>query len=150
QIDSSGAQSFVSQLKVRKNTVSSPHSMNPRPTPALEALFWYKLSAMCHTKDCGPSRGLYLYRVSLKYRCAPIPNEDSDPLMEEIDLYFNLDDPMPPGIEEDDDDSERDILILEELLDNYSLSLPTNESYHLIFLHLIVLLQNHQMVIQEL
>nr|GFC04727.1 hypothetical protein [Tanacetum cinerariifolium] len=25
---------------------------------------------------------------------------------------------------------ERDILILEELLDNYSLSLPTNESYH--------------------
>nr|GFA33698.1 hypothetical protein [Tanacetum cinerariifolium] len=37
---------------------------------------------------------------------------------------------MPPGIEEDDDDSERDIPILEELLDNYSLSLPTNESYH--------------------
>nr|GFC58617.1 hypothetical protein [Tanacetum cinerariifolium] len=35
-----------------------------------------------------------------------------------------------PGIEEDDDDSERDIPILEELLDNYSLLLPTNESYH--------------------
>nr|GFB19903.1 hypothetical protein [Tanacetum cinerariifolium] len=59
-----------------------------------------------------------------------IPNKDSDPLMEEIDLYFNPNDPMPPGIEEDDDDSERDIPILEELLDNYSLSLPTNESYH--------------------
>nr|GEU53426.1 hypothetical protein [Tanacetum cinerariifolium] len=55
---------------------------------------------------------------------------DSDPLMEEIDLSFNPDDPMPPGIEEDDDDSERDIPILKELLDNYSLSLPTNESYH--------------------
>nr|GFC57532.1 hypothetical protein [Tanacetum cinerariifolium] len=61
---------------------------------------------------------------------SPIPNEDSDSLMEEIDLYFNPDDPMPPGIEEDDYDSERDILILEELLDNYSLSLPTSESYH--------------------
>nr|GFB35025.1 hypothetical protein [Tanacetum cinerariifolium] len=61
---------------------------------------------------------------------SPIPNKDSDSHMEEIDLYFNLDDPMPPGIEEDDDDSERDILILEELLDNYSISLPTNESYH--------------------
>nr|GFC01761.1 hypothetical protein [Tanacetum cinerariifolium] len=61
---------------------------------------------------------------------SPIPNEDSDSHMEEIDLYFNPDDPMPSGIEEDDDDSERDILILEELLDNYSLSLPTNESYH--------------------
>nr|GFC24201.1 hypothetical protein [Tanacetum cinerariifolium] len=53
-----------------------------------------------------------------------------DPLMEEIDLFFNPDDPMPPGIEEDDDDSKGDIPILEELLDNYSLSLPNNESYH--------------------
>nr|GFB85236.1 hypothetical protein [Tanacetum cinerariifolium] len=55
---------------------------------------------------------------------------DDDSHMEEIDLYFNPDDPMPPGIKEDDDDSERDIPVLEELLDNYSLSLPTNESYH--------------------
>nr|GEX94359.1 hypothetical protein [Tanacetum cinerariifolium] len=61
---------------------------------------------------------------------SPIPIEDSDSHMEEIDLYFNPDDPMPPGIEEDDDDSERDILILEKLLDNYSLSLPATELYH--------------------
>nr|GEX64853.1 ribonuclease H-like domain, reverse transcriptase, RNA-dependent DNA polymerase [Tanacetum cinerariifolium] len=53
---------------------------------------------------------------------SPIPNEDSDSHMEEINLFLNPDDPMPPGIEEDDDDSERDIPILEELLDNYSLS----------------------------
>nr|GEU50801.1 hypothetical protein [Tanacetum cinerariifolium] len=50
--------------------------------------------------------------------------------MEEIDLTFTPDDPMPPGIEEDDYDSERDILILEELLDNYSLSLLVIVSYH--------------------
>nr|GFB44186.1 hypothetical protein [Tanacetum cinerariifolium] len=61
---------------------------------------------------------------------SPIPNMDSHSHMEETDLFFNPDDPMPPGIEDDDDDSERDIPILEELLDNYSLSLPTNESYH--------------------
>nr|GEV08559.1 hypothetical protein [Tanacetum cinerariifolium] len=61
---------------------------------------------------------------------SPIPNKDSDSHMEEIDLDFNPDDPMPPGIVEDDDDSERDIPILKELLDNYSLSLPDNESYH--------------------
>nr|GEZ94315.1 hypothetical protein [Tanacetum cinerariifolium] len=61
---------------------------------------------------------------------SPIPAKDSDSLMEEINLSFNPDDPMPPGIEEDDYDSERDILILEELLDNYSLSLPENESFH--------------------
>nr|GEY70225.1 hypothetical protein [Tanacetum cinerariifolium] len=61
---------------------------------------------------------------------SPIPIKDSDPLMEEIDLSFNPDDPMPPSIEEDDDGSKRDIPILKELLDNYSLSLPNNESYH--------------------
>nr|GEX87551.1 reverse transcriptase domain-containing protein [Tanacetum cinerariifolium] len=61
---------------------------------------------------------------------SPIPNEDSDSHIEEIDLYFNMDDPMPLGMEEDDDDSERDMPILDELLDNYSLSLPANESYH--------------------
>nr|GEY36826.1 hypothetical protein [Tanacetum cinerariifolium] len=50
--------------------------------------------------------------------------------MEEIDLPFTSDDPMPPGIEDGDYESGRDISILEELLDNYSLSLPANESYH--------------------
>nr|GEW87408.1 copia protein [Tanacetum cinerariifolium] len=53
-----------------------------------------------------------------------------DSFMEEIDLSFNPDDLMSPSIEEDDDDSERDILIHEELVDNYSLSLPVNESFH--------------------
>nr|GEY49841.1 hypothetical protein [Tanacetum cinerariifolium] len=50
----------------------------------------------------------------------PIPNEDSDSFIEEIDSFFNPDDSMPSGIEEDDDDS-RDILILEEFPSNYSL-----------------------------
>nr|GEV80078.1 hypothetical protein [Tanacetum cinerariifolium] len=50
---------------------------------------------------------------------------------QEIDLSFTLDDPMPSGIEEDDYDSERDILIFEELLRNDSLSLLENESFHL-------------------
>nr|GFA13154.1 hypothetical protein [Tanacetum cinerariifolium] len=61
---------------------------------------------------------------------SPIPNEDSDSLMEEIDLFLNPDNLMSPGIDEDDDHSERDISILDKLLDNYSISLPTNESYH--------------------
>nr|GEU43793.1 reverse transcriptase domain-containing protein [Tanacetum cinerariifolium] len=61
---------------------------------------------------------------------SPIPVEDSDSLIEEIDLSFTPDYPMSPGIEEDDYDSERDTLILEELLSNNSLSLPKNESFH--------------------
>ncbi|GJV33661.1 hypothetical protein Tco_1394061 [Tanacetum coccineum] len=61
---------------------------------------------------------------------SPIPVEDSDSLMEEIDLFLTPDDSMPPGIENDDYDSEGDILFLEELLSNDSSSLPENESFH--------------------
>nr|GEZ26942.1 hypothetical protein [Tanacetum cinerariifolium] len=57
---------------------------------------------------------------------SPIPNEDSDSHMEEIDLCLTPDDPMPPSIKDDNDDSERDILIHEELPENYSLSFPEN------------------------
>nr|GEX09526.1 hypothetical protein [Tanacetum cinerariifolium] len=59
-----------------------------------------------------------------------IPNEDSDSLMEEIDLSYTPDNLVSPGIEDDDDDSEGDILIREELLDSYSLSVPINESFY--------------------
>nr|GEX91856.1 hypothetical protein [Tanacetum cinerariifolium] len=60
----------------------------------------------------------------------PIPVKNSDSLIEEIDLSFTLDDPMPSGIEEDDYDSEWDILILEELLSNNSLSFLENKLFH--------------------
>nr|GEU46259.1 hypothetical protein [Tanacetum cinerariifolium] len=43
---------------------------------------------------------------------SPIPVEDSDSPMEEIDSSYTPGDPMPSGIEEDDDDSKRDMLIL--------------------------------------
>ncbi|GJW77809.1 hypothetical protein Tco_0139491 [Tanacetum coccineum] len=44
---------------------------------------------------------------------SPIPMEDIDSLMEEIDLFLNPDDSIPPGIENEDYDSEGDILFLE-------------------------------------
>ncbi|GJW47699.1 hypothetical protein Tco_0079345 [Tanacetum coccineum] len=59
---------------------------------------------------------------------SPIPVEGSDSLMEEIDIFLAPDDSIPPGIKNDDYDSEGDIL--EELLNNDSLSLPENESFH--------------------
>nr|GEV33854.1 retrovirus-related Pol polyprotein from transposon TNT 1-94 [Tanacetum cinerariifolium] len=64
------------------------------------------------------------------FSASPILVEDSDSLMEEIDLSFTSDNPMPPGIKEDDYDSERDIFIHEELIGNDSLSLPENESFY--------------------
>ncbi|GJS41694.1 hypothetical protein Tco_0566737 [Tanacetum coccineum] len=39
---------------------------------------------------------------------SPIPVEDSDSLMEEIDIFLDGDDSIPPGIESDDFDSEDD------------------------------------------
>ncbi|GKE24129.1 hypothetical protein Tco_1435641 [Tanacetum coccineum] len=61
---------------------------------------------------------------------SPIPVKDGDSLMEEIDLFLTPDDSMPPGIENNDYDSEGDILFLEELLSNYSPSLHGNELFH--------------------
>ncbi|GJX97573.1 hypothetical protein Tco_0353371 [Tanacetum coccineum] len=52
---------------------------------------------------------------------SPIPVEDSDSLMEEIDIFLDGDGSIPPGIESDDFDSEDD--------DN-STSRPEFESFH--------------------
>ncbi|GKA12472.1 hypothetical protein Tco_0692018 [Tanacetum coccineum] len=51
--------------------------------------------------------------------------------MVEIDIFLASDDSMPPGIENDDDDSEGDIHYLEKLLSNDSTSLLENKSYNL-------------------
>nr|GEZ95323.1 hypothetical protein [Tanacetum cinerariifolium] len=56
--------------------------------------------------------------------------KDSDSLMEEIDLFCTPDYPMPPGIEDDDYDSERDILILKDLPRNNTLSFAEKESFY--------------------
>nr|GEU95214.1 hypothetical protein [Tanacetum cinerariifolium] len=61
---------------------------------------------------------------------SPIPVKDSDSLMEEIDLSCTPDYPMPSDIEDDNYDSERDILILKDLPRNDTLSFPKKESFH--------------------
>ncbi|GJT05634.1 hypothetical protein Tco_0840096 [Tanacetum coccineum] len=62
-----------------------------------------------------------------------IPVEDSDSLMEEIEIFLAPDDSIPSGIENDDYDSEGDVLFLEELLNDDSISLPEYESFHVDF-----------------
>nr|GFC28167.1 hypothetical protein [Tanacetum cinerariifolium] len=80
---------------------------------------------------------------------SPILVKDSDSLMEEIDLFCTPDYPMPPGIEDKDYDSERDIVIRKDLLEIIPFHLLKKSHSILIFLRFLVLLQNHQMVIQE-
>nr|GEV59889.1 hypothetical protein [Tanacetum cinerariifolium] len=61
---------------------------------------------------------------------SPIPIKDSDSRMKGIDLFLTLDELVPSRIEDDDNDSERDILILQELPSNYSFSLPEIQSFY--------------------
>nr|GEY40214.1 hypothetical protein [Tanacetum cinerariifolium] len=55
---------------------------------------------------------------------SPIPVEDSDPFMEEIDLFLASDGSIPPGIDSDYSDSEWDNLFLERLLHDDPIPLP--------------------------
>nr|GEY18639.1 hypothetical protein [Tanacetum cinerariifolium] len=61
---------------------------------------------------------------------SPILVKDSDSLMEEIDLTFTPDYPMPPDIKDDDYDSEMDILILKASPSHNTLSFAKKESFH--------------------
>ncbi|GJR61356.1 hypothetical protein Tco_1503518, partial [Tanacetum coccineum] len=53
-----------------------------------------------------------------------IPVEDSDPFMEEIDLFLTFDESIPSGIDSDYSDSEGDNLFLERLLHDDPTPLP--------------------------
>nr|GEX39267.1 hypothetical protein [Tanacetum cinerariifolium] len=64
------------------------------------------------------------------FSSSPILVKDSDPLMEEIDLFCTLDYSMPPGIEDKDYDFERDILILKDLPRHNTLSFAKKKSFH--------------------
>nr|GEY08473.1 ribonuclease H-like domain-containing protein [Tanacetum cinerariifolium] len=68
--------------------------------------------------------------ASESFSPSPILVKDSDSLMEEIDLFYTSDYPMPPGIVDKDYDSERDILIPKDLPSNNSLSFAEKESFH--------------------
>nr|GEW04695.1 putative reverse transcriptase domain-containing protein [Tanacetum cinerariifolium] len=102
--------------------------------------------------DCDPEEEICLIEKLLYDNSSPRPPEEfiseisdavikffspshitvneSDTFMEEIDLTLTPNDSIPPGIEDDDYDSERDILLLEEFLSNDSLSILENESFH--------------------
>nr|GEW45696.1 hypothetical protein [Tanacetum cinerariifolium] len=117
-----------------------------------ELIFLKSIPLRIGEADCDPEEEIHLIEKLLYDNSSPRPPEefisknsdaaiksfspshiiveDSDSIMEEIDLSFTPDDSMPPGIENDDYDSEGDMLILEELLSNDSLSLFENDSFH--------------------
>nr|GEX62423.1 hypothetical protein [Tanacetum cinerariifolium] len=118
---------FASELTLLKSILPGIDETDCRPE---EETHFTKRLLYDNSYPRPPEEIVYSNADIESFSPSPIPVEDSDSRMEEIDLSFNLDDPMPPSIGDDDHDSERDIPILEKLLDNYSLSLPKNESCH--------------------
>nr|GEZ15669.1 hypothetical protein [Tanacetum cinerariifolium] len=82
-------------------------------------------SALMESLRTHDSSLLILYKID-----SLLDEFDSDSLMEEIDLLCTPNYPMPPGIEDDDYDSERDILILKDLPSNNTLSFAKKESFY--------------------
>ncbi|GJW98548.1 hypothetical protein Tco_0180356 [Tanacetum coccineum] len=79
------------------------------------------LSLLYDNSSPRPPEEFYYENPTESFSPSPIPVVDSDSLMEEIDIFLDGDDSIPPGIENDDFDSEDD--------DN-STSRPEFESFH--------------------
>nr|GEU51574.1 putative ribonuclease H-like domain-containing protein [Tanacetum cinerariifolium] len=75
-----------------------------------------------------PLENFYANTIVETLPSSTIPVEDGDSLTEEIDIFTNTYDLLPPSIESDDYDSEGDIHFLEELLVNDFIPFPENES----------------------
>nr|GEZ63355.1 hypothetical protein [Tanacetum cinerariifolium] len=85
-----------------------------------ELIFLKSIPPGIDEADYDPEEEIHLIKKLLYDNSSP----------QEIDLSLTLDDSMLSSIENDDYDSEGDILIHEELLSNDSLLLPENESFH--------------------
>ncbi|GKA69169.1 hypothetical protein Tco_0775233 [Tanacetum coccineum] len=64
------------------------------------------------------------------FSLSPIPVEDSDFLMKEIDVFLASDGSMPPGIDSDGSNSEGDNLFIERLLYDDPIPLPEYDHFH--------------------
>nr|GEV57748.1 hypothetical protein [Tanacetum cinerariifolium] len=76
-----------------------------------ELIFHKSIPLGIDEADCDPDEEIY-------FSPSPIPFEDSDPFIEEIDLFLTSDGSIPPGIDSDYSDSEGDNLFPERLLHN--------------------------------
>nr|GEZ73184.1 hypothetical protein [Tanacetum cinerariifolium] len=78
--------------------------------------------------DCDPEEEIHFIKKLLYDNSSPRPLKDF--ISENSNAAIESFSPFPIPIKDNDYDSERDMLILDELLSNDSLSLPENESFH--------------------
>ncbi|GJY04365.1 hypothetical protein Tco_0370305 [Tanacetum coccineum] len=120
---------FTGELTLLKSIPPGIDDVNLDPEGKIHPVerLLYDNSSPCPSED---SNSDVSDAITESFSPSPSPVEDSDSIMEEIDLFLTPDDSMPPGIETDDYDSEGDILFFKELLTDDSLSLPEHESFH--------------------
>ncbi|GJX93388.1 hypothetical protein Tco_0347974 [Tanacetum coccineum] len=113
------SQKIDSLLDEFTGELTLPHSIPPGIDPEGDILFLESL--LYDNSSPRPPEEFNSENPTESFSPSPIPVEDSDSLMEEIDIFLDGDDSIPPGIESDDFDSEDD--------DN-STSHPEFESFH--------------------
>ncbi|GJV69741.1 hypothetical protein Tco_1485250 [Tanacetum coccineum] len=96
-----------------------PHSILSGIDPEGDILFLERL--LYDNSSPRPPEEFNFENPTESFSPSPIPVEDSDSLIEEIDIFLNGDDSIPPGMESDDFDSEDD--------DNSTFR-PEFESFH--------------------
>nr|GEW61326.1 hypothetical protein [Tanacetum cinerariifolium] len=110
-----------------ENLIPNPTDCDLEEEIRLIEILLYNNSSLCPSEEINCEN----FDAAIEsFSSSPILVEDSDCLMEDIDLSLTLDDSMPSAIKDDDYESKGDILILEELPSNDSLSLPENKSFH--------------------
>ncbi|GKC80574.1 hypothetical protein Tco_1131348 [Tanacetum coccineum] len=113
------SQKIDSLLDEFTGELTLPHSIPPGIDPEGDILFLESL--LYDNSSPRPPEEFNYENPTESFSPSPIPVEDSDSLMEEIDIFLDGDGSIPPGIESDDFDSEDD--------DN-STSRPEFESFH--------------------
>ncbi|GKD35660.1 hypothetical protein Tco_1251169, partial [Tanacetum coccineum] len=113
------SQKIDSLLDEFTGELTLPHSIPPGID--LEGDILFLESLLYDNSSPRPSEDFNSENPTESFSPSPIPVEDSDSLMEEIDIFLDGDESIPPGIESDDFDSEDD--------DN-STSRPEFESFH--------------------
>ncbi|GJV48862.1 hypothetical protein Tco_1439074 [Tanacetum coccineum] len=118
------SQKIDSPLDEFTGELTLPHSIPPRIDdvnldPERDILFLESL--LYDNSSPRPPEEFNSKNPTESFSPSPIPVKDSDSLMEEIDIFLDGDDSIPPGIESDDFDLEDG--------DN-STSLPEFESFH--------------------
>ncbi|GKG07681.1 hypothetical protein Tco_0330650, partial [Tanacetum coccineum] len=113
------SQKIDSLLYEFASELTLPHSILPRID--LEGDILFLESLLYDNSSPRPPEEFNSENPTESFSLSPITVEDSDSLMEDIDIFFDDDDSIPPGIESDDFDSKDD--------DN-STSCPEFESFH--------------------